>query len=160
MSKVIIGKVGGEEWVGTNDGGVGRLLFKLQESEEVFDNSERLRKENQRLTADMKNAISLMSPSWQHASSKEPDLITRYVTMAESQFKKKNKEIDRLTTIATKHETRADELYEALESLINAVKNNTGNEPSLSCYHKAIDDAVDTLDKSRIGAEKGDGICN
>lgn len=69
-------------------------------------------------------------------------------------------ENQRLTAIATKHATRADELHEALESLINAAKNNTGNEPSLSCYHKAIDDAVDTLDKSRIEAEKGDGVCN
>lgn len=78
----------------------------------------------------------------------------------QTEAKTKEQENRRLTVIATKHATRADELYEALESLINAVKNNTGNEPSLSCYHKAIDDAVDTLNKSRIEAEKGDGICN
>lgn len=33
--KVIVGKIGGEDWVSTNDGGVGRLLFKLQDAVEV-----------------------------------------------------------------------------------------------------------------------------
>lgn len=37
MSKEIItvGKVGGEEWVGTNKDGIGKLLFKLQDAKEV-----------------------------------------------------------------------------------------------------------------------------
>lgn len=70
-----------------------------------------------RLATDRNNAISLMSPSWKHAASKEPDLMTRYVTMAKNQFKKKNEEIERLAAMATKHATRADELCEALECI-------------------------------------------
>lgn len=106
-----------------------------------------------RLTADMNSAISLMSPSWQHAAEKEPDLMTRYVTMAENQFKKKNEEIARLTAIATKHATRADELYEKLEQVIYCSDNNTGHEPSLSCFQRAIDEAREALSKSRIEQE-------
>lgn len=168
MSKVIIGKVGGEEWVGTNDGGVGRLLFKLQESEEVFDNSESLRKENQRLNADMKGAICLMSPSWQHAASKEQDLMTRYVTMAENQFKKKNEEIERLTAIATKHATVNDERYELLEKqksdiekMLDQLFRHEKVDAWLVCkMNDMLDDVNHQLEKSRIEAEKGDGICN
>lgn len=76
------------------------------------------------MTTDRENAISIMSPSWQHAASKEPDLMTRYVTMAENQFKKKNEEIARLSAIATKHATRADELYETLEMCIEALESS------------------------------------
>lgn len=35
--KITIGKVGSEDWVGTNDGGIGQLLFKLQDAKEVKD---------------------------------------------------------------------------------------------------------------------------
>jgi rubrerythrin len=111
---------------------------------------EKLKKENQRLTADMKNAISLMSPSWQHAAEKEPDLMTRYVTMAENQFNKKNEEIERLTAIATKHATRADELYEVLECVCSYLSEDGLITTGLA---KEIVNAQMVLYKSRIEAE-------
>lgn len=42
MSKIIVGIVNGEQWVSTNDGGVGRTLFKLQDSEELLERNEKL----------------------------------------------------------------------------------------------------------------------
>lgn len=35
--KIIVGEFGGVKWVGTNQGGTGKLLFKLEESEKIFD---------------------------------------------------------------------------------------------------------------------------
>ena len=56
---VIIGKVGGEDWVGTNDCGVGRLLFKLQDSERVSDDINRLTEENAKLREFVKKVSEL-----------------------------------------------------------------------------------------------------
>ncbi|QIW88979.1 hypothetical protein phiV208_46 [Vibrio phage phiV208] len=154
----------------------GRLKRQCQECETESEIKE-LQEENQRLTEDRESAINLMSPSWQHAASKEPDLMTRYVTMTENQFKKKNEEIERLTAIATKHATRADELYEALEKIMPAVKQyieyehdgdpwtedaRSMGEMDLNELDKegVIEEILSILDKSRIEAEKGDGICN
>lgn len=49
MSKIIVGTFGGEKWVGTNDEGVGRLLFKLDESETIFEELTTLRQQNAEL---------------------------------------------------------------------------------------------------------------
>lgn len=87
---------------------------------------------------------------------------------------KLKKENQRLTAIATNHATRADEFYDALEStnkelyfLINElnkyktkdVRCDQLDPPELhdmeTCHLNAV-----LLDKSRIEAEKGDGICN
>lgn len=35
--KIIVGEFGGVKWIGTNQGGTGKLLFKLEESEKIFD---------------------------------------------------------------------------------------------------------------------------
>ncbi|UTQ79857.1 coil containing protein [Vibrio phage vB_VnaS-L3] len=115
----------------------------------AINQHDKLVEENQRLTTDRNNATGLMSPSWQHAYGKEPDLMTRYVTMAENQFKKKNEEISRLTAIATKHATRDDELYEALERVCSYLSEdgliNTGLE-------KDIVNAQRVLSKLQIDA--------
>lgn len=82
-----------------------------------------------------------------------------------------------LTVIATKHATRADELYEALEKIMPAVKQyieyehdgdpwtedaRSMGEMDLNELDKegVIEELFSILDKSRIEAEKGDGICN
>lgn len=51
MSKetIIVGKIGGADWVSTNDGGVGQLLFKLQDAKQIKDSYDRLVEENKRL---------------------------------------------------------------------------------------------------------------
>lgn len=120
--------------------------------EDAINNHDRLVEDNQRLTADMNNAISLMSPSWQHAATKEPGLMTRYVKMAENQFKKKNEEIERLTAIATKQATRADELYETLETVLLVLEGKTEFNPD----EISTEGVREVLEKSRIEAEQDD----
>lgn len=87
--------------------------------------------------------------------------------VSDERKKKIERQIERLTDIATKHATRADELYEALDNLLELIDSCEGlaginrsqyiiepNELS------AVVEAKETLDKSRIESEKGDGICN
>ena len=38
-------------------------------------------------------------------------------------------------------ESECHTIEQALKNLVNACENNTGNEPSLSCYYRAVDDA-------------------
>jgi len=42
-------------------------------------------------------------------------------------------------------ESECHTIEQALKNLINACENNTGNEPSLSCYYRAVDDAKRVL---------------
>jgi hypothetical protein len=48
-SNIIVGNIGGENWVGTNNGGIGKMLFKLNDSEELKINHDRLVEENKRI---------------------------------------------------------------------------------------------------------------
>jgi predicted RNase H-like nuclease (RuvC/YqgF family) len=78
--------------------------------------------ELERLTAiksDRESAVKLMSKSWRHIADTDSKLITRYVEMAERQFKAKDGEIERLAAIITQKATRCDELYEALEKVLD-----------------------------------------
>lgn len=49
QSNIIVGNIGGEKWVGTNNDGVGKMLFKLSDSEDLKHNHDRLLEENKRL---------------------------------------------------------------------------------------------------------------
>lgn len=49
----------------------------------------------------------------------------------------------------TPAQQHADELVEKLNSLVYACENNTGAELSLSCYHFAIDDARELLERCK-----------
>lgn len=51
MSKVMVGKVNGVDYVSTNDGGVGQLLFKLQDAKQIKENHDNLVEENKALRA-------------------------------------------------------------------------------------------------------------
>lgn len=42
-------------------------------------------------------------------------------------------------------ESECHTIEQALKNLVNACENNTGNEPSLSCYYRAVDDAKRVL---------------
>jgi len=137
--------------------------FNLTSLNPIFDpyhDENKLVEENQILTTDKQNAISLMSPSWQHAAEKEPDLMTRYVIMAENQFKKKNEDIERLTAIATKHATLNDERYELIEKqksdiekMLDQLFKHEKVDAWLVCkMNDMLDDVNHQLDKSRIEA--------
>lgn len=92
---------------------------------------EKLEQRITHLETDRNNAINQMSKSWKHASDKESDILTRYVAMAENQFKVKHQRIadlerqlkaereinDRLRVVETERAVRNDELYEVLDSL-------------------------------------------
>ncbi len=71
--------------------------------------------------------------------------------------KNAEQENQRLTAIATKHATRADALYEALEGLTLALNEEWEHS---KLVHEKMESAFEVLDKSRIEAEKDDGICN
>lgn len=97
-------------------------------AEVLLDAVECYRSKSKHLETDRNNAINQMSKSWKHASDKESDILTRYVAMAENQFKVKNQRIadlerqlkaereinDRLRVVETERAARNDELYEAL----------------------------------------------
>lgn len=65
--------------------------FDIEESDDITsrlsnDINDRLVEENAALKADRENAISKMSKSWQHNASDHPDLLSRFVSMANRQF--------------------------------------------------------------------------
>jgi hypothetical protein len=82
-------------------------------------------------------------------------------------YEKLQEENQRLTAIATKHETRSDELYEFVEKVANAkvcnqeISGQFGGVEEISYISDIFADrAKELIEKSRIEAEKGDGICN
>lgn len=117
------------------------------------------------------NKINYVGGEFEREDNNERFIL---VVSKESALKNLTEENQRLTAIATKHATRADELHEALKStnkelyfLINElnkyrtkdVRCDQLDPPELhdmeTCHLNAI-----LLDKSRIEAEKSDGICN
>lgn len=74
-------------------------------------------------------------------------------------------ENQRLTAIATKHATVNDELIEKqksdIEKMLDQLFKHEKVDAWLVCkMNDMLDDVNHQLDKSRIEAEKGDGICN
>lgn len=67
-----------------------------------------------------------------------------------SELKTERDHNERLTAIATKHATRADELYEALETVILVLEGKTEFHPD----EISTESVRSVLDKSRIEAEE------
>lgn len=120
------------------------------------------------------NKINYVGGEFEREDNNERFLI---VVSKESALKNLTEENQRLTAIATKHATRADELYEALKKIMPAVKQyleyehdgdpwtedaRSMGEMDLNELDKegVIEELFSILDKSRIEAENGDGICN